>query len=632
MLLPLNLQVTNTHHSYNTRNHNQRAQHSMIHLDNDYVCGSIQEETISARKKKKLRTLNSEIELEEVDEKLMTKVFKPIIKTNRNRFGSINKTTLNVQNQTFLNNLEKDDTDYKSFVDSNNLQSTMYISKLKQKFQDRSQSTIRQRPKLLEYQSLLNQPKIYDNNEGNSSIRIIPKINKKNQKILINEIKWNQVNEQSQQNQHWGSTHKTHKFNLQSIVQDLNLPSIDLKQNKLDESISNLPQGRNDQNLKRIGMSKSTMRGNRQGRNMSQYNIQSQFESQDNIITKERLEENFNKNFKELQSVFKKQKIISSRKMTNEQFSSINDTEDRSSRTPNLKNQDKSLKLKEYTGSEFQNRKQSEMEKSREINIEDSLDGSVDEDDATNMYKILGKNSYMEQIEREIQQLMKEDNFLNEQSQALSAGGPIDKMELKVTNFDIAGAFTSISNQGGLRTQKTKIIDELMVEDDFEQNSQNMRSNSFFQKFMTKHEHSIERAIERLHDSTNAKISSNVKQGLMNFLIQNNAYRKVNNELFKELKIKGQTQVMENFTSGGLAKRYDPSEVEKIRKRNSKLPHELMYHERFEEKKTILTNKEVNRLKEQNYGKWYLKPDDFNVKINKLNKKFENLNRAFGFN
>lgn len=54
---------------------------------------------------------------------------------------------------------------------------------------------------------------------------------------------------------------------------------------------------------------------------------------------------------------------------------------------------------------------------------------------------------------------------------------------------------------------------------------------------MTKHEHSIERAIERLHEQTNVKINSNVKQIVMNFLTNHNGYRKANNELFKELKI-----------------------------------------------------------------------------------------------
>lgn len=66
---------------------------------------------------------------------------------------------------------------------------------------------------------------------------------------------------------------------------------------------------------------------------------------------------------------------------------------------------------------------------------------------------------------------MLEEDFLEEKSKALSAGGPIDKMELKVTNMDIAGAFTSMSNHGGggpaLRSQKTRVIDDTEVDDEF---------------------------------------------------------------------------------------------------------------------------------------------------------------------
>lgn len=56
----------------------------------------------------------------------------------------------------------------------------------------------------------------------------------------------------------------------------------------------------------------------------------------------------------------------------------------------------------------------------------------------------------------------------------------------------------------------------------------------------------------------------------------------------------------------------------------------MRIHERFEEKKRIINSREVNRLKEANYGKWYLKPDDFNKKVVKLTKKIGNLNKALG--
>lgn len=64
--------------------------------------------------------------------------------------------------------------------------------------------------------------------------------------------------------------------------------------------------------------------------------------------------------------------------------------------------------------------------------------------------------------------------------------------------------------------------------------------------------------------------------------------------------------------------------------KNLRSKEEMPVHERFEQKRKILNSREVNRLKEQNYGKWYLRPNDFNKKIVKLNKKFESLNRALG--
>lgn len=52
---------------------------------------------------------------------------------------------------------------------------------------------------------------------------------------------------------------------------------------------------------------------------------------------------------------------------------------------------------------------------------------------------------------------------------------------------------------------------DLNVDDDFQQNSENMKNNNFFQKFMAKHEFCIERAIERLDVQTNTKINVNIK-------------------------------------------------------------------------------------------------------------------------
>jgi hypothetical protein len=38
----------------------------------------------------------------------------------------------------------------------------------------------------------------------------------------------------------------------------------------------------------------------------------------------------------------------------------------------------------------------------------------------------------------------------------------------------------------------------------------------------------------------------------------------------------------------------------------------------------------MNRLKVANYGKWFIKPEEFNNKVVKLNKNFSRLNKALG--
>jgi hypothetical protein len=40
------------------------------------------------------------------------------------------------------------------------------------------------------------------------------------------------------------------------------------------------------------------------------------------------------------------------------------------------------------------------------------------------------------------------------------------------------------------------------------------------------------------------------------------------------------------------------------------------------DKERIVTSKQMNRLKVENYGKWFIKPEEFNKKVIKLNKNF----------
>ncbi|CDW72453.1 UNKNOWN [Stylonychia lemnae] len=443
--------------------------------------------------------------------------------------------------------------------------------------------------------------------------------------MFMNQIKWNKLNEPVI----WKQKSGRPAVNLKTILQDINLPKIDIKikgvyQNEQSDynSVSN---------IQKYSSIKIQTLQRRQTRNLSQ-NLIKLPKSINTVVanpTEERVNEIFSKAFVENQNVIARQKTIF-QKMKSPEKIKENISPRRSNLDNNQMNYNSLIDGRRMAILEEASPKDNESDQSFYKSNEDEDDESVH-----SMPKIMAKNNFMEQIEREISMIMKEENFLNEKSQAISAGGPIDKQELKLTNFDIAAAFTQISNDS-LKKQKTKSNalniqnDSSLIDEDFHQNSQNMRQNNFFQKFMTKHERSIERAIERLDEQTNTKINANVKAQLMNFLQQNNIYRKANRELFKELKIKGQTSVMENFSQGGIVRKQDPKDIEKIRKQNMRPIEELQYHERFQDKMRIISSREINRLKEQNYGKWYINPNDFNKKIVKLNKKFQNLNKALG--
>ena len=54
----------------------------------------------------------------------------------------------------------------------------------------------------------------------------------------------------------------------------------------------------------------------------------------------------------------------------------------------------------------------------------------------------------------------------------------------------------------------------------------------------------------------------------------------------------------------------------------------MKIHERFEDKKRLISSREMNRIKEHSYGKWYLRPEEFNKKVVKLNSQFTRLKKT----
>ena len=75
------------------------------------------------------------------------------------------------------------------------------------------------------------------------------------------------------------------------------------------------------------------------------------------------------------------------------------------------------------------------------------------------------------------------------------------------------------------------------MDDDILKNSKMMRENPFFKKFISKHEKHLEKTFENLSCSMGPSIRLN--EMLCNFLYENNFYRKENQSMFDDLKIKG---------------------------------------------------------------------------------------------
>ena len=67
--------------------------------------------------------------------------------------------------------------------------------------------------------------------------------------------------------------------------------------------------------------------------------------------------------------------------------------------------------------------------------------------DPDKIVKLITRNSMIDQIDRDIRRLLSNDQFATDKSNALSAGGPIDKRELHIANFDIAAAFAKAVQQ-----------------------------------------------------------------------------------------------------------------------------------------------------------------------------------------
>ena len=188
------------------------------------------------------------------------------------------------------------------------------------------------------------------------------------------------------------------------------------------------------------------------------------------------------------------------------------------------------------------------------------------------------KSEVMRQIQEELMQFMNEKNYASQKANAASAGGMIDKFEMKISQFDIAEAFNKVyggpstmeesstaRSAGGnndLEDIKYKLMkvfggQELPKIDlrEIKQKSTIMQENKYFHKFMVKHERQLDNSIEKINRSMEkllheehskgspqkhldmGKITSHdpdeYRESMLKFIAEKNLFRHLNHGLLE---------------------------------------------------------------------------------------------------
>eukprot|EP00347_Sterkiella_histriomuscorum_P018649 403344709 len=180
-------------------------------------------------------------------------------------------------------------------------------------------------------------------------------------------------------------------------------------------------------------------------------------------------------------------------------------------------------------------------------------------------------------------------------------GGPLDKQKLQISQVDIAGAYKEESKR-----------QQAALNDSTENHhlAQQMQNNEYFKKFAQKHQRKLESQIDRIYGKNSQSpeaikkyIPIDFKEQFMSFLGTHNEYRMNNPHVFDA----ASTAKNKDFIRDKL--RF----LTPIKTRNEGSDIEDMLQNELS----------LRRLKAANYGKWYLKPDQYNKKIDKLNKKID---------
>jgi len=117
---------------------------------------------------------------------------------------------------------------------------------------------------------------------------------------------------------------------------------------------------------------------------------------------------------------------------------------------------------------------------------------------------------------------------------------------------------------------------------------------------------------------------NNFKGNVKGYIQNKNSYRRINNDMFSDLLKKGRQALLEGLSGLENSKSLERA-IEKRMNHNEK----LRKYQEWERKK-LIGSRELNRIKVNHYGKWYLRPNDFSRKVENIKGKLTDLKEAVG--
>ena len=162
-----------------------------------------------------------------------------------------------------------------------------------------------------------------------------------------------------------------------------------------------------------------------------------------------------------------------------------------------------------------------------------------------------------------------------------------------------------------------------------------MKTNKYFKKFLLAHDESLNKGLERV-DKECYREDNYFRDRFMALTNEQNVYRRQNQDAFSQMKnrTKSQKTMKEIIHSKRkLASSMSPYKANSTIKVNRVYEKDLSNYlgvvEQNDPLLNLVSDKELNTMRQANYGNYYLKPRNFNKKVKKMEASLSELETKF---